>query len=105
MTIKLSGHAGAAEAGQDIICASASIIAYTVAQEAKNMESRHRLAEPPIIRMESGDAEISILPVNGKAYAEAFHTFYIAQVGYSLLAHNYPQYVELNVYNETEMQS
>ena len=95
LSLKLSGHAGAAEAGRDIVCASASILAYTVAQEAKNMESMNQLREAPIIRMDEGDAEITVCPRDGEDFSDALHTFYIAQVGYSLLAHNYPQYVEL----------
>ena len=58
------------------------------------MESRHQLSEPPIIRLDEGDAEIAVCPTED-GLRDAFHTFYIAQVGYSLLAYNYPQYVEL----------
>lgn len=105
LSLTLSGHAGAAEAGHDIICASASILAYTVAQEVKNMEKRHQLAEPPIIRLEEGDAEITVKPANDAAYADALHTFCVAQVGYSLLAYNHPQYVELVMLNETDTRS
>ena len=104
LTLKLSGHAGMAEAGRDIVCASATILAYTVAQEAKNMEKRDQLNEPPIIKMEEGDIEITVHPRIGD-YHEAIHTFYIAQVGYTLLAYNYPQYVELIQFNETGIQS
>lgn len=105
LSLKLSGHAGMAEAGRDIVCASASILAYTVAQEVQNMENRHQLAEPPIIRMDAGDAEITIKPVDEATY-DALHTFYIAQVGYSLLAYNYPQYVELIIeLSETDTRS
>ena len=32
ITLKLSGHAGQAEHDKDIVCAAASILAYTVAQ-------------------------------------------------------------------------
>ena len=34
ISLKLSGHAGAANKGQDIICSAASMLAYTVAQTA-----------------------------------------------------------------------
>ena len=97
LSLTLSGHAGSAEAGRDIVCASASILAYTVAQEAKNMEDRHQLREAPIIRLDAGDAEITVYPNDGEDYYDALHIFYIAQLGYSLLAHNYPQYVELKI--------
>ena len=104
LSLKLSGHAGMAEAGHDIVCASATILAYTVAQEAKNMEKRHQLTKPPIIKMEEGDIEITVHPKKGDR-REAMHTFYIAQVGYTLLAYNYPQYVELIQFNETDIRS
>ena len=105
LILKVSGHAGAAEAGHDIICASASILAYTVAQEAKNMERRHQLSEPAYIRIDDGEAVITIFPKNDAAYADALHTFYVAEVGYNLLAHNYPQYVELKRFNEIDPRS
>ena len=105
LILKLSGHAGAAEAGHDIICASATILAYTVAQEAKNMEKRHQLSKPPFIKMEEGDIEITVHPKNDAAHADALHTFYVAEVGYSLLAYNYPQFVELLKVNETDYRS
>ena len=45
ISLKLSGHAGAANKGQDIICSAASMLAYTVAQTAQYMyaqEASHR---------------------------------------------------------------
>ena len=95
LLLKVSGHAGAAEEGKDIICASASILAYTVAQEAKNMERRLQLEEPPYIRKDKGDFVTMIHPKNDATYADALRTFYVAEVGFELLAYNYPQYVEL----------
>lgn len=102
LSLTLSGHAGAAEIGHDIVCAGASILACTVAQEAKNMETRGQLAEPPVIRMKEGDTEIVVRPKDSQEYKEAHHTFYVAQVGYSLLAHNYPQYVEVKKLTEAD---
>ena len=97
--LKLSGHAGAAKEGEDIICASASILAYTVAQMAQFMYEKKELRKKPTIKMEKGDAEIVIKPKKAM-YAEALHTFFVAQVGFTLLAHNYPQYVELEMFGE-----
>lgn len=94
ITLKLTGHAGAAEKGQDIICASASILAYTVAQTMEYMHAEGGLRKKPRIEFSDGNATIVAKPKED-SYAEALHTFFVAQVGYSLLAHNYPQYVEL----------
>ena len=84
-----------AEEGKDIVCSAASVLAHTLAQEAKNMEHRGQLEEPPYIRTDKGDMVVMLYPKDEMAYIEALHTFYIAEIGFSLLAHNYPQYVEL----------
>ena len=105
ITLALSGHANSAEEGHDIVCASASILAYTVAQIAKNMEVAGLLASPPTISMEKGDAEITVRPINNIAYTQALSYFHVARVGYELLAHNHPQYVELFTFAGTEIQS
>ena len=89
------GHAGQADVGQDIVCASASILAYTVAQVVKAMDSHKDLTEPPVIELESGNATIICQAKDDYLYAEVLHTFFVIQTGYALLAHNYPQYVEL----------
>ena len=101
ISLKLKGHAGAAEPGQDIVCASASILAYTVAQALEFMHSKGDLRKKPRIEFAGGDATIVAKP-KGDSYAEALHTFFVAQVGFSLLAHNYPQYVELKPFKLAE---
>ena len=93
-----------AEIGHDIVCAGASILACTVAQEAKNMENRGQLTKPPYIKIQEGNTHIVVHPIDAD-YDDALHTFYVAQVGYSLLAHNYPQYVELITVNKANTQS
>ena len=101
ITLKLTGHAGAAEKGQDIVCASASILAYTVAQTMEYMHAEGGLRKKPRIEFSDGNATIVAKPKED-SYAEALHTFFVAQVGYSLLAHNYPQYVELKSFKLTD---
>ena len=93
--LRVRGHAGQAEIGQDIVCASASILAYTVAQVVKSMEHHGDLTEPPTIALESGDTEISCRARDDYLFSEVLHTFFVIKTGYALLAHNYPQFVEL----------
>ena len=90
--LKVIGHAGSAEKGRDIVCASASMLLYTLAQTAKVLEQKGRLKEPPAIRVESGDAEVGFT-AKAKYAAEAAHCFYTVMVGFQLLCHNYPMYV------------
>ena len=94
-SIQLEGHAGQAEAGKDIVCASASILTYTTAHIVEVMHRHGDFASPPIILLESGNATILCRANDDDIYAEVLHTFFVIQTGYRLLAHNYPQYVEL----------
>lgn len=93
LSLTVKGHSGQAELGQDIICASASILAYTLAQVISTMYKHGDLEADPIIRLEGGDTQIRCV-CNEDVLAEAMHTYFVVQVGYMLLAHNYPQYVE-----------
>ena len=99
LSLKVKGHAGQATIGQDIVCASASILAYTVAQVVKDIESKGGLKKPPTIKLLKGDACITCHPKEDYI-DELAHTYYVASVGYSLLAHNYPQYVDFNSFGK-----
>lgn len=101
ITLKLSGHAGAGERGNDIVCAAASILTYTVAQALQFMYEEGGLRKKPHISLNSGDSVIVAKP-RDNTYAEALHIFFVAQVGYHLLAHHYPQYVTLSSFGENE---
>ena len=91
----VEGHAGSDEPGHDLVCASSSILAYTVAQMVKTMEHHGDLEGKPCIKLNDGDASIIFRCKSDDIYAEARHTFLVAETGYSLLSYNYPQYVEV----------
>ena len=101
ITLVVNGHAGAAREGEDIVCASASILAYTAAQTLRFMYEEGGLKEKPEIKVERGDAFISVKP-NDDRYKEALHTFFVVQVGFLLLSRNYPNYVTLKSFGESE---
>lgn len=103
VSMRLTGHAGASERGHDIVCAAASILAYTVAQTLQFMHEDGSLKDKPIHRMNEGDTLIEAV-TDDESYAEVLHTFFVAQVGYHLLSHNYPQFVELTSFGEAENQ-
>lgn len=92
MTIR--GHAKTAPSGQDLVCASATMLAYTVAQAVQFMFEQGKLKRKPKIDIKEGDATVIATPMDDE-YAEALHTFYVAQCGAHVLAHNYPQHVKL----------
>ena len=95
LSLRLEGHAGYAEIGKDIVCASASILAYTVAQFVMEAENKGDLISPAQIQVESGDTSILCEPCED-AYNAVQNVYLFAKMGYALLAHNYPQYVRLN---------
>lgn len=90
----LNGHAERAEIGKDIICSSASILAYTIAQIIKGMEHHGDLSETPTIKLESGDAVIVCRAKDDYLFAEMMQYFLVVRTGYALLERNYPLYVE-----------
>jgi uncharacterized protein YsxB (DUF464 family) len=101
ITMKLSGHAQQAEHGKDIVCSAASILAYTVAQTLQFQYEEGGLKKKPHLKLEPGDTVIVAKP-RPERFEEALHTFFVAQVGYSLLAKTYPQYVSLSSFGESE---
>lgn len=92
--LSIRGHAGHAEKGRDLICASASMLAYTLAQMAIFMHKEGKLQKKPKIRLDSGDGCVVVKP-NEEAFAEALHCFLVVQVGFGLLAKNYPDFVQV----------
>lgn len=100
ISLSIKGHAGASEAGQDIICASASILAYTAAQLVKDYGERNLLKKKPTITMRKGSSTITCTP-KSDYFDEVFHSFFVVQTGLNLLAHSYPQYVDIKMFGET----
>lgn len=101
LTLKLEGHAGQANIGHDIVCASCSILAYTLAQLIKVAEAQGDLKTAPEIKLESGDGVVSCEPAP-EARDGVLSAFMYTQVGYKLLAHNYPQFVVLKSFGTAE---
>ena len=94
LVLKLSGHAGYAPEGNDTICAAASVLAYTAAQEVLEMHRKGKLREEPKIKLAKGEALIACKPKRS-ARREVSHLYKTAQTGYKLLAANFPDNVRL----------
>ena len=99
VSLRLEGHAGYDVSGKDIVCASASILAYTVAQLIAEMDVCGRFKETPIVRLNEGDALIEAECKDIKAIEEARRIMHFAKAGYSLLQNSYPEYIKF-VINE-----
>ena len=91
MTLK--GHADTAPKGEDLICSAATMMAYTVAQAVQFMYENGHLKKKPKIHIKDGEATIIATPTED-GYALALHTFWVAQCGIHVLAHNYPSNVQ-----------
>jgi uncharacterized protein YsxB (DUF464 family) len=92
LTIAIRGHADYDEAGRDIVCASVSILAMTIAQFAGKLKDEG-LANPEI-RVDKGDVYIDIVPGTYMQYEDALWVVDNICAGFELLAHEYPDYVE-----------
>ena len=99
IALKVKGHAGQNEKGHDIVCSAASILTYTIAQYLRYVDKQGGLKTKPRIEIKDGDALIVAKPTE-KYEGEVLNAFFVAEVGYSLLAQNYPQYVELEMFGQ-----
>lgn len=93
MTVK--GHAKSAPYGEDLICASASMLVYTVAQAVTFYHEQGYLEEKPKLKIREGKSSICVKPKE-EYRAEVLHAFWTVQCGAHVLAKNYPEYVGLN---------
>lgn len=88
------GHAGYSSEGEDILCASLSVLTYTYAQIVKNYE--REMADKITIILDKGDAHIFCYPKrSARKYIKA--ALDTVTVGFKLLEFNFPEYVELQI--------
>lgn len=93
--MKVKGHSHTAPKGADLVCASATMLVYTVGQAMAFMYEQGQLEEKPRISIREGKAIVVAKPKE-EYFAEALHTFWVAQCGAHTLACNYPEEVILN---------
>ena len=93
--LTVTGHANSAEPGHDLVCASASILAYTLAANVANMADAGQVRQP-IIENSEGNTEISCNPRHNLKSTVTL-IFDSICVGFELLAHDYPEYVTYEI--------
>ena len=101
LSLFIEGHAGQAEAGKDIVCSAASILAYTVAQTITQMHKQGWLNKKPHINLKEGKGLITCIPKE-EYFDECLMVFFVAEMGFNLLATNYPQYVAVELFGEAK---
>lgn len=95
--VTVDGHAESGEAGHDLVCASASILAYTLAGNVVNLSAGgDRTVRNPHIELSEGHAEISCTPVNRYRHTVTL-MFDSVCVGFDLLGQKYPDFIKYEV--------
>ena len=89
-----TGHAGRNKRGEDLVCASASILTYTLAQTVHSLYEGRFLKRRPKIKLCEGYAKISVKP-RRERFAEVYNAFAVIATGFSLLEKSYGGYVSL----------
>ncbi|MGP1544167.1 MAG: ribosomal-processing cysteine protease Prp [Candidatus Fimenecus sp.] len=100
LILSVSGHAGSAEKGKDLICASVSILTYTIAQIVQSFYDEKKLKKQPTIKLDDGNAVITCKP-RKDIYKEALYAYIIIMTGFKILQYNYPEYVQLKPFDES----
>ena len=93
--LTVTGHANSAEPGHDLVCASASMLAYTLAVNVANMADAGQVRHP-IIKNNEGDTEISCNPRHNLKNTVTL-AFDSICAGFDLLAHDYPEYISYEI--------
>lgn len=91
--VTVTGHAGTAPHGENLVCAAVSALLCTLAEAVRRLE-RNRQAEQVTIRLESGDGEV--------AFASEYECLVNPVVdtvclGLECLAEQYPQHMTYEV--------
>jgi len=94
--VVIQGHAHSAEVGHDLVCAAVSALAYTLAGNVRELESRGKVRRA-FIRLESGEAQIRCVPA-AQQKEQVRQVFDGICLGFRLLAQRYPEYVVWEVY-------
>lgn len=99
LTLRVTGHAGYAAAGHDVVCSACSILTYTVAEMVAS--EKYALITEPDINLTAGFGVISCEPSSEK-YADMLRLYEVVMMGFSILAYNYPDYVKIQLFGEAE---
>jgi uncharacterized protein YsxB (DUF464 family) len=89
--VSITGHALSGEKGHDLVCASATMLAYTLASFVANMKEAGQVYNPKV-ELNEGDALICC-DAPGKYKNSVMLVFDVICGGFDLLAKQYPENV------------
>ena len=93
--VTVEGHAMSAEKGQDLVCASASILLYTLASFVENMKEARQTYNPKV-DLKEGDALICC-DAPGRYKNSITLVFDAVCGGFELLARDYPDNISYEI--------
>lgn len=93
--VTITGHAGSGEVGHDLVCASASILAYTLAANVTNAKAAEYLRSGTL-KLDHGDAEIKCMP-RSRYKSTMMLIFDTICAGFELLARDYPENISYEI--------
>ena len=94
--LTVEGHAHSGEPGQDLVCAGASTLAYTLAANVGNLEERGQVRDVAV-SLNPGSTEIACKPLT-KYTAITDRIFAAVCVGFEILAANHPDYISYEIH-------
>lgn len=94
MTVE--GHAQSGEVGHDLVCASASVLVWTLASFVANMKDAGQVSDPFLV-VEEGNAWIEIQSCDHKYRAAITLVFDSICAGFELLAQSYPENISYKI--------
>ena len=94
LRLTADGHAGFAEAGQDIVCAAVSTLACVLAENVLDAQEHGMLQEEPDIYLADGCARVRARPK--RAWRKTMRTIFDAIcIGFAMAAEQYPDRVKM----------
>ena len=93
--LTIEGHAQSGEPGHDLVCASASILAYTLAASVNDLVANGQAGDP-IMELYGGNATVSCKPAH-RLKAVVTMIFDSICTGYALLAATHPENISFEV--------
>ena len=97
--VSVEGHAKSGEVGHDLVCASASILVYTLATLVRNME-RAGQTKYPTVELNEGQALIAC-NVPSRYKNTVTFAFDAICAGFDLLAQDYPDNISYEIRGKT----
>lgn len=93
--LTIDGHACSGESGHDLVCASASILVYTLASAVRNMAAAEHVTAPTL-ELAEGHGHIYCKPKE-RFRSAVMLIFDTVCSGFELLAANYPDNIKYEI--------